>query len=230
VTELLIIGLVAGVMGLDRRGAFQSMISQPVVALPLLGWLLGDVATGAQLGGLVQLLWMSSSLFGANVPPNETVAGLSIGGMVLLFDIHGGDAPQLATWSTAILIGAPVSLAGRWLEQVNDRANLRLARRADAAVRMGRPRIINGLPWWGLFRAFVFNAVLVMTAAALGWGMLRILAPALHQAALLAALTAGMLYMLPAVGLGVTLASVRRRRGVLLAAVVFIGAVMALPV
>lgn len=225
---LLIIGLVAGVMGLDRRGAFQSMISQPVVALPILGWLLGDVAMGAQLGGLVQLLWMSSALFGANVPPNETVAGLSIGGMVLLFDIHGGDAPQLATWSAAILLGAPVSLAGRLLEQANDRDNLRLAQRADAAVRSGKLKAINGLPWMALARAFTFNAALVMTAAALGWGALMLLEPVLQNAAVLVALTAAAVYLLPAVGLGVTLAAVRRRRGLLLAAALFF-VTMALP-
>lgn len=220
-SELVTIGLVAGLMGLDRRGAFQMMVSQPIVAIPLLGLLIGDPVSGLMLGALVQLLWMSSSLFGATVPPNETAAGLAIGGMVFLFDAqHAANAP--AVWALAVLLGAPVSLLGRWLEQYNDRANLRLARRADAGARMGRPAVIDLVPWRGLLRTFVLNAALVCGASALGWAALSGLEPVLKAPATAIALGATALYVLPAIGLGVALANVRRRRGVLLAAIVFV--------
>ena len=219
VTELLVIGVFAGLMGLDRRGAFQLMVSQPIVALPLLGLFFGDAYTGAMLGALVQLLWMSSSLFGANVPPNETVAGLTIGGMVFMFNAHGGHSndPQ-AVWAMAVLLGCPMAMAGRWLEQKNDQANLRICRRADAAVRLGRPRIITRLPLWGLARAFVLNAGMVSLATIIGWGVLLALAPVLRATTL----TAVTLYLLPAIGLGVTLAALRRRRGIVLAVAMFV--------
>lgn len=220
-SELITIGLIAGLMGLDRRGAFQVMVSQPIVALPLLGLLLGDVETGVNLGALIQLMWMSSSLFGANVPPNETVAGLAIGGMVLLFGAHGGQSTP-AVWALAVLLGAPVSLAGRWMEQKNDQANLRLSRRAEAGARMGRPGVIELQPWRGLLRAFVLNAVLVATAAALGWAVLLSLGAVLTSKSTVVALGAAAWYVLPAIGLGVALANIRRRRGLLLAAIVFI--------
>lgn len=231
-TELLVIGIFAGLMGLDRRGAFQFMLSQPIVALPVLGVFFGDMQTGAMLGGLVQLLWMSSSLFGANVPPNETVAGLSIGGMVFMFNAHGatdGQAPQ-AVWAIAILLGCPMALVGRWLEQRNDKANLRICRRADAAVRLGRTSIITRLPFWGLARAFVLNASAVVSATMLGWVLLNLCAPLLASLTLTTALAAVTLYLLPAIGLGVTLAGLRRRRGIVLAAVMFVvGLLVAAP-
>ena len=226
VTELLVIGVFAGLMGLDRRGAFQFMISQPIVALPLLGIYFGDVQTGAMLGGLVQLLWMSSSLFGANVPPNETIAGLCIGSMVFLFNAHSGLGPTppgepQALWGLAILMGCPMALAGRWLEK-NDQANLRICRRADAAVRLGRPAIITRLPLWGLARAFALNATMVVCATVMGWGLLMALAPILKSVAVWTALMAVTVYLLPAIGLGVSLAALRRRRGIVLAVVMFV--------
>lgn len=223
VTELLVIGVFAGLMGLDRRGAFQFMLSQPIVALPLLGLFFGDVQTGAMLGALVQLLWMSSSLFGANVPPNETVAGLTIGGMVFMFNAHGGplEEPQ-ALWAMAILLGSPMALAGRWLEQKNDQANLRICRRADAAVRLGRPNIISRLTLWGLARAFSLNACMVAFATMIGWGFLIALAPLLDSMTLTVALMAVTVYLLPAIGLGVSLAALRRRRGIVLAMALFV--------
>ncbi|MGK0357804.1 MAG: mannose/fructose/N-acetylgalactosamine-specific phosphotransferase system component IIC [Bradymonadia bacterium] len=225
VTELLVIGVFAGLMGLDRRGAFQLMLSQPIVALPLLGLFFGDAQTGAMLGALVQLLWMSSSLFGANVPPNETVAGLTIGGMVFMFNAHGGpiDEPQAqALWAMAILLGCPMALAGRWLEQKNDQANLRICRRADAAVRMGRPNIISRLTLWGLARAFLLNACMVAFATMIGWGLLNALAPLLNSMTLTVALMAVTVYLLPAIGLGVSVAALRRRRGIVLAVAMFV--------
>lgn len=220
--DLATVGLLAGLMGLDRRGAFQVMLSQPIVALPLLALLLGGGPSGLMLGALVQLLWMSSSLFGANVPPNETVAGLTIGGMVLIYEANGGPVGHAGVWSLAVLIGAPVSVVGRWLEERNDAANLRLSKRAEAAARLGRPRVIELQPLKGLLRAFLANALLVTTAAAFGLGLLLSAQPLLDLPATDIALSAIALYVLPAIGLGVALVQVRRRRGVLLAAVVFV--------
>ena len=112
------VGLVAafgGVLGMERRGAFQAMLAQPLVAVPALAVVLGDPATGLWLGALLQLLWMSSVLFGANVPPNETMASLSIAGMVLMFGRHVGPVDH-AICALAILLGAPLALLGRWLD------------------------------------------------------------------------------------------------------------------
>ena len=109
-TDLASIALLGGLLAVDRRGAFQLMLSQPLVAVPALGLLLGDPLTGLHLGALLQLLWMSSFLFGANVPPNETVASVAIGGMVLLYGRHVGPA-EVPIWTLAILIGVPLAMA-----------------------------------------------------------------------------------------------------------------------
>ena len=93
--DLALIAACGGVVALDRRGAFQAMISQPLVAVPLLGALLGQLEVGLALGAVLQLLWMSSMLFGANTPPNETLSSMVAGGMVLLYGKHIA-APDVA--------------------------------------------------------------------------------------------------------------------------------------
>lgn len=217
--DLGLVATVGGVAALDRRGAFQLMVSQPLVVVPALGLVLGDPQTGLWLGTLLQLLWMSSVLHGANVPPNETVASVSIGAMVLLFGKYVG-APDATVWTLAILLGAPLSLVGRWLEVRLDRANQVLADRADEAARAGEPAALDRLPWLGLGRAFVFNALLVVVAAAVGLGLLAAVHGQIQGAFEVALRTVGR-YLLPALGLAVALSIVRRRRGVALAALSF---------
>lgn len=223
VRDLAIVAGLAGGLGLDRRGAFQLMLSQPLVAVWLLGLLLGQPALGLTLGALLQLLWMSSSLFGANVPPNETVASLAIGGMVFLgLRYVEQPLPQPVLVAAAVLLGAPLSLAGRWLEVRNDRANARLAARADAAARDGDLVALARLPWVGLGRVFAWNAGLVGVATAAGFGLLLLAHPLLAPVAPRTAFEVVAVYVLPAVGVGVALTHLRRRRGLLLAGVAFV--------
>ena len=44
------VAFAGGVIGLDRTAAGQFMISQPIVAGPFIGWLLGDTTVGLVIG------------------------------------------------------------------------------------------------------------------------------------------------------------------------------------
>ncbi|MEZ4471422.1 MAG: PTS sugar transporter subunit IIC [bacterium] len=224
--DLAVIALIGGGLSLDRRGAFQFMISQPLVAVPLLGLCLGLPVEGMKLGALVQLLWMASSLFGANVPHNETVAGLAIGGMYFLAVRHGEPIAPGVLGAASILLGAPLCLLGRWAEIQSDRANMLLARRADTTVRGEHPEHIARLPALGLVRTFLLGSGLVTGGAFAGFGLLLALHTPLTTVTLGAALQAVMVYVVPAVGLGVALSHLRRRRGLVLAGVSFVAALI----
>ncbi|MDZ7376332.1 MAG: PTS sugar transporter subunit IIC, partial [candidate division KSB1 bacterium] len=55
---LLLVSFIGGIVAMDTAAAWQIMISQPVVACPLLGWLLGDVELGLTIGILLELPWL----------------------------------------------------------------------------------------------------------------------------------------------------------------------------
>ena len=57
-TMILPVMLMGFVVGMDTTAAFQIMVSQPLVACTLLGWMVGDPVTGALVGVVTQLLWM----------------------------------------------------------------------------------------------------------------------------------------------------------------------------
>ncbi len=218
-TDIGLVTVAGSALGLDRRAAFQVMVSQPIVVVPVLGLLLGNLQVAVWLGAVLQLLWMSSLLVGASVPPNETVASVAIGGMVLMFGRHVQpiDMPVLAL---AILIGAPLSHVGRWVDVSLDRANLHLADLADEAARAERPALLNRLPLIGLLRTFLATAMIVVPAVLAGLGLLAWLRPLL-SGALLRSFEVIAVYFIPALGMAVSLSTVRRRRALLLAAVAF---------
>lgn len=218
-TDVGIVTVAGSALGLDRRGAFQFMVSQPLVVVPALGLLLGHMDMALWLGAVLQLLWMSSLLVGASVPPNETLASAAIGGMVLVYGRHV-EPPDMAVLALAILVGAPLGHAGRLLDMYLDRLNLRLSDRADEAARDGRPGMLDRLPWMGLARTFGAAALILAPAVVGGFLLLRWLRPGL-DGAVLRAFEVLAIYFIPALGVAVALSTVRRRRALLLAAASF---------
>jgi PTS system mannose-specific IIC component len=77
VSQIAIAALLGGFIGLDRTAVGQFMISQPVVAGPLTGWVLGDVTAGLVIGGVLELIWVLDLPIGTFVPADSTVAAVA---------------------------------------------------------------------------------------------------------------------------------------------------------
>jgi mannose/fructose/N-acetylgalactosamine-specific phosphotransferase system component IIC len=221
ISDIFLVSLFGGFVALDRRCAFQIMISQPIVAVPALGLMMGMPELGLWLGSVLQLVWMSSVLFGANVPPNETVASVAIGGMVFIFGEHIGEVTT-PVWAVAILAGAPLSLLGRKMEIWFDRDNLRLLARADLAAAAGTPKTLTTVTLWGLARIFVANVIIIALGVAIGLGVLLVLDGGELATQLRFGLEGIGVYIIPALGLAVAFSVIRQRGALVVAAFCFV--------
>jgi PTS system mannose-specific IIC component len=85
------IALVGGLIGLDQTAVGQFMISQPIVAGPLTGWLLGDPVSGLIIGAVLELLWVLDMPIGSFVPADATISAVSATAIAALGNT--GDAP-----------------------------------------------------------------------------------------------------------------------------------------
>lgn len=223
VLDVVMVAVLGAAINLDRKSAFQIMVSQPLVLVPLMGLVFDSLQTALHVGIILQLLWMSSLLVGASVPPNETIAAAVIGGIVLLYERHVATplpnaGPDVAMQGLAILIGAPFAQLGRHLDIRLERGHLALAHRADEAARAGEPKALSRLPLLAIMRTFVAGILIIAAGLTVGLALLAGTRPNLTPP-IETTLIVIRLYLIPALGVAVALSAVRRSRAVALAAV-----------
>ncbi len=99
--QIALVAAVGGLIGLDRTAAGQFMISQPIVAGPLTGLLLGDPAAGFLIGASLELIWLLDLPIGTFVPADSTIAAIAATAVAV---IGGGGDPPLAAVGFSILL------------------------------------------------------------------------------------------------------------------------------
>jgi len=137
----------AGVIALDFTGCGPFMVSQPLVCGPLFGWLLGQVAVGVILGGIIQLLWMDLSPIGVGIPYDAT--------STTLLAVYWASLPAHGSLSQsvlALLMAVPFGFLFRWFDQLARRVNTnfmhKVVRLSDEHLSLGLwAGVLGGLAW-----------------------------------------------------------------------------------
>jgi mannose/fructose/N-acetylgalactosamine-specific phosphotransferase system component IIC len=163
----LLIGIVAGLAAVERKGFLQAMLSRPIALAPLTGLALGDVAGGLAVAAPLELLWLGAINLGAALPVNEALGTVAIaGGAVLAGQALGtGVTPAVAV--LALLAGAPLALLGRSADRLVELANERLALFAEETLRRHHPHAAVRLNLAGLAMPFALAALLAPAGALL---------------------------------------------------------------
>jgi mannose/fructose/N-acetylgalactosamine-specific phosphotransferase system component IIC len=82
--DLIFLSAIVSILSLDITIAFQMLISSPIFACPIIGWILGDVRTGFELGFLFQLIWLGRIPAGAYIVPEGNIASMISTALILL--------------------------------------------------------------------------------------------------------------------------------------------------
>jgi mannose/fructose/N-acetylgalactosamine-specific phosphotransferase system component IIC len=144
--QVIILLLLWGTLvGLDLVSVPQAMISRPLVAGTVAGWLAGDVHTGLRVGVLFELFALDVLPVGAVRYPDygpATVAAVVLG---------AGSIWQLSLGSS-VALGLVLALLGGWTLQFLRRSNARAIQHRAAAVAAGESSAIRRLQYGGLLR------------------------------------------------------------------------------
>ncbi len=130
VMSVLGIAIAGGLIGLDRTAVGQFMISQPIVAGPLAGWLLGDATTGLLVGAALELIWILDMPVGAFVPADSTAAAIGATAIAILGNPGGVYAPGVGFSILLTVILSPITMMA---DQVARQFNARLVHAAQSA-------------------------------------------------------------------------------------------------
>jgi mannose/fructose/N-acetylgalactosamine-specific phosphotransferase system component IIC len=139
--ENIYIGLVGSLLVLDTTVAFQFLISQPLIACTLLGWFLGDIQLGVQVGMYLQLLWLSSMPVGAAIVPEGNLAAIVIAALVIRYNNNYENFNTLLI--CGLFYGIVVSYLGGEIVVLFRKANQYFLHKALALARRGKLNVLN---------------------------------------------------------------------------------------
>jgi PTS system mannose-specific IIC component len=119
--EGLVLALLGGVLALDGTSVGQFMVSRPIVACVLAGWIAGDAAAGAMLGMVLEALHVAVLPVGAARYPEAAPAAVAAAAVYV--SGGGGEGLLLAV----VLFALAWEWAGSWTVSRLRELNVRVA-------------------------------------------------------------------------------------------------------
>jgi PTS system mannose-specific IIC component len=175
--KIILLSLLGGFLSLDRAGA-QFMISRPIVAASLAGFMLGDPYTGLLAGALLELFWIDRLPIGTIVPPNDfLVAFLVASASILAGQALGHVSRELI--ALAVLLFIPCGYAAQRVDSFIIKSNDALYEGALQDARQADIRGISRKHLFGLAKHFLADLGLILVFLICGVNALLYLYPLL---------------------------------------------------
>lgn len=225
VADYFLAALISMVTGLDRVAFLQIMISRPLVAAPLTGWVLGDPLTGLEIGMLLELLWLGRLPVGAAIPPDDTQ--VAVGATVLAVSLGGFLGMKgMPLVLLAVLTAIPLGKCGQIFDKLARHANDRIALFGDKALANGNTRVLERSHLCGLLSFALSSLSTALVIVSFGSFILLSFAPVLIGAVQEAGLS--LQYSLILVGAAVLLGTINVNRSISLFCAAFTGTLLVL--
>ena len=199
---LWIVALVGGLVAMDTTAGPQVMVSQPIVACPILGLLLGDLRIGLLFGTVLELIWIGTVPAGAARFFDSNMAAVAATGAAVWamhrFGVPRPNAVLLSLWGVL-----PIGLLGSRMTVGVRKLNGRLIRGADTAARSGRSFQVSLWHGCGAGLSFMRGVCLALGGTVLGGWVVSVLdglLPPMREEGLTVVLT-GLIGLGGAVGL-----------------------------
>ncbi|MGI9040481.1 MAG: PTS sugar transporter subunit IIC [Gemmatimonadales bacterium] len=150
------------VVALDLVSVPQAMLSRPLVAGTVAGWLAGDMEAGLRVGVLLEL-------FALDVLPIGAVRYPDYGPATVAAAALAAGAPWEFGLGLSAALALVLSVIGGWSLQVVRRFNARAIQHRAAALAAGETAAIRRLQYGGLLRDAARGVALTAVGLALAW-------------------------------------------------------------
>lgn len=163
--RIVVMGVLGGLCYLDRTAALQVMLHRPLVVASLAGAVFGDFAAGAQVGAVLELLYIARLPVGASIPPDDTGAALFGGAAAATGASSIGLDP--GSFCAILLLSVACAEFGKFADRSVRRINGRIAHLVLESVDRGDAAAVEN----GLLAGLTLFAVSGMALAALFSGL-----------------------------------------------------------
>jgi PTS system mannose-specific IIC component len=133
--QFLLVGVLGAIAYLDRTAAFQLMLHRPLVVATAMGAVFGSVSAGAQVGAVLELIYLARLPVGASIPPDDTGAAVFGGAAgAIASSAVGLDA---GSFTALLLLSVPCAELGKLVDRAIRRVNGRIASLTLESVERG---------------------------------------------------------------------------------------------
>ena len=225
VGDYFLAGLVAMLTGLDRVALIQIMISRPLVAGTLTGWVLGNPLIGMEVGMLLELLWLGRLPVGAAIPPDDTQ--VAVGATVMALSMgHFLALNGMPLVILSVLIAIPLGKFGQVFDRLARHVNDRLAVSGESALMTGNIKGLERNHLFGLVSFALASLATALVIVLIGSFILYSVTPILIGAVREAGLS--LQYSLILVGAAMLLGTTNVKRNISLFCAAFTGTLLVL--
>ncbi len=197
--ELIKIAFVGGLISLDSTVFGQFMLSRPIVAGPVIGWLCGDIKTGLLIGAMIELLWVGVVPVGVGVPPDSAIV------CIVATAIAANKVPDAA--AIAIIFSVPLGVIFKRLDIAHRKWNRVFLPVVENGIENGRYHILTFVIWLGVFLSFIKSFLFLFICVFLFNAILSYILPFIISAPALVKGLQVFMFVLPVLGLASFLAS-----------------------
>ncbi len=177
IANVIITSVVGGFLCLDRVFLLL-MISRPIVAAPLIGFILGDPYTGLVAGAFTELFWIDRLPMGMYIPPNSTITAILITASSIEAGHLLGFMPR-GMFALAVLVFVPFGHFAQKMDIWIVRGNEKLADEALRDVMKIDGNSLSRKHFFPLLKTWAFSGGFIMVALGAGIPLLAFLYPAL---------------------------------------------------
>ncbi len=173
--DLLLIAVIAGILAIDDRAGWQSLLGEPVFSSLIVGWVAGAMAPALQVGVVLQLAWLSIGAARGTRRPHTLLGGIVGAASTALVLAHDSDARTTVVVAAGVLAGlvaaelgavalrATGTLRERWLGTFTLPSNTHDASRKLSMTVIGAALLVG-----------IVDFVLVLLMIPLGERMVRL--------------------------------------------------------
>ncbi|GAB4228157.1 MAG: hypothetical protein OHK0028_01580 [Deltaproteobacteria bacterium] len=173
--RFLLAAVLGGACYLDRTAACQFMFHRPLVVASLAGAIFGNFPAGAQVGAVLELLYLARLPVGASIPPDDTgaaiFAGTAAAGISSSIGLDGG------SFTAVLLLSVLVAETGKLADRFVRKVNVRIARLTVESVDRGDVQAVEHGLLAGLILFAVAGAVLALVFSGAGVAVSKGLLP-----------------------------------------------------
>jgi len=165
------LSLIGGLLAVDDRAGWQSLLAQPIFAALLVGFVFGEVAVALPVGLILELVWLSILPMRGSRRPDQVLGAITGAGVACLLVKLSGDPRVLLASSVGGLIGLIAGELGGYLVTVSSGIlNRRLSRvRFVAADQQSTSAKLSAIHAGAIGYIFVVEAVITFVFLTVGF-------------------------------------------------------------